>query len=700
MLSFLHPYMMWAAGLASIPIILHLYHRRRARAIPWAAMEFLLASVRRSARWFRVRQLLLLAIRVLILLLAAFAAARPLLRSASGAGFRRNAATYAVIILDNSYSMGWRDAQGVAFDRARQAAVKCLSVLQPGDSASLILASDVPRPAIKEPSYDLGAVRRTIAAAALSQRATDLSRAIALAATWVSRSSAPNKEVYIVTDMQASAWPKRRAAAGELASLSRAARVQIVDVGGRRPGQAAITAVALSDPAPVPGSPVRITATLRSYGNYRGPQTARLFVDGRPVASAAVDLRPGAQVLASFTVRLDGVGYHSGYVELPADALAVDNRRFFALAVQPSRRVLIVDGSSAADPFASGGAYVRVALSPGGQASDFAPAAVAPSNLFANELAGASAVVLSGVGRLDPACAAALAQFVRAGGGLLVLPGDNMDLSYYNGYARRMGLVPASMTRAPAHAGEDVHLDPSIAAEPAVEPLTELKPATITAPRVFRRLALGGSGATVLLRFADGRPALVEGRLGRGRVLLLATSFAPAWSDLQVRPLFVPLLHTLMGHLCRGQTSQLSREVGEGLACRAPAGLAGQPIAVVAPNGRRFPASVSTEDGALLLSHPNAEASGVYRFVAGSRTVAAFAVNPPAEREGDPARISARRLRAIYPGFQFALAAAGDDLRQRVMLGRTGMELDGALLWILLLLMLLELVAARVAEGE
>ena len=53
---------------AAVPIVIHLWNRRRHREMPWAAMEYLLAALRKHARRIRIEQLILLALRVLILL--------------------------------------------------------------------------------------------------------------------------------------------------------------------------------------------------------------------------------------------------------------------------------------------------------------------------------------------------------------------------------------------------------------------------------------------------------------------------------------------------------------------------------------------------------------------------------------------------------------------------------------------------------
>ena len=67
------------AGAASIPVVIHLLNRRRYRIVDWAAMRFLLAARRQNVRRLRIEQLLLLAVRTLliVLLIAAMCSIMP-----------------------------------------------------------------------------------------------------------------------------------------------------------------------------------------------------------------------------------------------------------------------------------------------------------------------------------------------------------------------------------------------------------------------------------------------------------------------------------------------------------------------------------------------------------------------------------------------------------------------------------------------
>src|SRR3954469_17179422 len=100
--------MLLGPAAALIPLLVHLFDRRRPRPHPFGAIAFVLRSQKRTASRLRLRRLLLYALRTLILLALPIALARPEFRRAEAptSGFGPMAT---VIVLDASLSMRWRD---------------------------------------------------------------------------------------------------------------------------------------------------------------------------------------------------------------------------------------------------------------------------------------------------------------------------------------------------------------------------------------------------------------------------------------------------------------------------------------------------------------------------------------------------------------------------------------------------------------
>ena len=226
-MAFLAPFMLLGTLAAGIPIALHFFYRSRYRTVPWAAMKFLLVSIEQTSRRLKFQEMLLLAMRVLLLLLLALAMARPS-GSSAGRGTRGDAVD-AVLVIDNSLSMGARagvappggggdpylsalrqlagpDGGVTCFDRARAAALAVLANLPAHSTVHVYASAD--RASLlgpRTPSH-LDQARELIETMSLSSLGTDFLPAVTAASETLEHGPSPNKELYLFSDMQRRGW--------------------------------------------------------------------------------------------------------------------------------------------------------------------------------------------------------------------------------------------------------------------------------------------------------------------------------------------------------------------------------------------------------------------------------------------------------------------------------------------------------------
>src|SRR5450432_1398364 len=145
-MTFLTPAFLGALALVGIPLLIHLIRRRKLKIVQWAAMEFLRQSQKKQRKRLRIEELILLALRMLIVATAVLAFARPVLRALGVPILSQNTHVYAIIVLDNSFSMSARGTDArTSFERAKVAANEVVTrVLRDGDSVSVVLLSDKP----------------------------------------------------------------------------------------------------------------------------------------------------------------------------------------------------------------------------------------------------------------------------------------------------------------------------------------------------------------------------------------------------------------------------------------------------------------------------------------------------------------------------------------------------------------------------
>src|SRR5437660_4904953 len=136
-MTFIFPLMLGGAILAGIPILLHLIMRQKPKRLLFPAFRFLLQRHRTNQRKLKLRQLLLLALRVLLIAALCLALARPkIFSSRLGIGGERPVA--AVLIFDTSLSMGYVAGGKDRLEAAKKRALELLDELPEGSKLAIL----------------------------------------------------------------------------------------------------------------------------------------------------------------------------------------------------------------------------------------------------------------------------------------------------------------------------------------------------------------------------------------------------------------------------------------------------------------------------------------------------------------------------------------------------------------------------------
>ncbi len=724
--------MLWGAALVAAPILIHLLNRRRYVVVPFAAMRFLLAAFSQRRRRMRMENLLLLVLRCLLVLLAALAMALPFVPEDSPLAALSAGRRELVLVVDRSGSMGRLVAPGLsADDRVLETLRRRLGALsdERGDAVTLICmgAGDpLPAPIGATPSMALSALDGLPPPSGVA----DLLAAARLLSDRVRPARPGRLDVVILSDLQRLSWADVGSALG--ASFARTfeqgggtLRVEPVGGDGRSPLNVGVQSLAVLEPLPRAGEPLVFSAVVRNWSETEPAEVeARFEVDGLRVDTQRLSLAPLGTQAVETRQRLDAPGGHHVAFALQPDDLPLDDARTLALQAHGQPRVLLVDGApGGADPLSWSSGYLSLALDPQqpGVAARFEPVTLDVARLegSAAQLADFDAVVLSDVGALTDEQAGALAQAVAAGTPLLMFLGPSVEPQLWAARLQPKGLLPMAIGPLrgdpSGSSGEDyVTLALSEPPPPALALFADPRLAVLLQAPVFAWRELvplpapaGGEPAVeprVLASFVDAlghsTPALVENRLGRGRVLLFATSAGMDWSLLPRQPaLWVPLVHELLTALLADDPSERNVPVGQQPALLVDgwpqsAQLAfpsGAVVPVERPEGERL-GTRTRLDLPVPLDEP-----GAYRLelslADGGKATLALAAQPDA-REGDLRSVDQSVLDEVLTGVPYVLGAElQDDGRDR-RAGGDG-SLSAALLWALLACALAESLLAR-----
>lgn len=606
-MHFLYPALAAGFLFVAVPPLVHLINMLRHRRQQWAAMEFLLASYRKQKKWIILRQLLLLLCRIavaatLIAMLAGWTGGSGWLDAFGGQ------TTHHVVILDDSYSMGDTSGGNAAYSRAvaaldglsrrlssaegnhqltvirsSRAALVVRGGSNSGDAAAEMSAADL--------RDDLRAVERVVATEP-SPLADDLVAALQLAGDLSKATTANRTLLYVLSDFRARDWATPERAAEAIGAMSRlGAEIRMIDCAVAPAGNLAVTSLQPLPDVWVAGVPTVFRVTVKNhgaapvrnvtlatrtirYGSEAPLPDAAERVSGRVESLPGVvfdQLAPGAEATKEFQVFIAEKGIHAVEVELPDDAVRIDNRRAATLPLSDAARVLVIDG----DPEQRGAYHVASVLDPGSQVRTGAVPEIRPSSFLrtasADDLAAYRAVYLIDLPEVDASAAVALENYVSSGGGLMWFIGGKAVPERYNdtllGQTRR--LLPGSLTEATsldvsgATGAPDMTIgDP----HPLTEPLATIGDAALSLVRVSRSMGveIPAEPATPIrsiLNRRDGDPVILQHDVGRGRVITALLGLDGEWTNWTGDPTFVVFMLRANAYLWSAAAASTSGNV-------------------------------------------------------------------------------------------------------------------------------------------
>lgn len=678
--TFLNAGYLFAALAALVPLVIHLISRRKVETVDFSSLRFLKELERKRIRRVRIRQILLLIVRSLIILCAALALARPTLRGAA-AGGGAHARTSVAIVIDDSASMSREQDGRPLFSDAVAAARGIAGLLAEGDQAFLVTAGVPPRSVIPGGTLSPEALNTALDGLECGAAATAYGAALALARDVLADARNLNREIYLVGDLQRTGWAKAeplpsgrdsalRAFAVPLSGPQSNAAVRVLEVARKYGGAPGLHSIA---------------AEIANHGRRRIEVPVKLFVDGEQVGQTGVEVEPGATAPARFAVAVDESSWHAGWVEIPADALALDNRSYLVIPAPRRTEVLVVEADGAAP--SADGYYLRRALDPLGNGERFAPTAV-PASALANQDRGRfPVVVLADVGRLDARGREWLERHAADGGGVFAVLGRRTDVRFWN--AEILPSLAGVRLKAPFERPGGARIAPAAQGHPLLEGLV-FGERLIDEVAVRRGFETELSGAEEVLEAPGIGPVLVLGTSDSPAAVLL-TGVDPAWSDLPRSGLLVPLVHRTVERLGAGVARPGTALVGEDLRVTLPAGIVGA-VEVELPGGTAAIARTVPTGAAPAAELERAPAPGVYRFTVDGREVALGSVSAD-PLESDLAAASGDEIEALLPGV--SLVTPGVSLESEILSARRGRELWRAFLYAAIALVALEMAIAR-----
>ena len=624
----------------------------------------------------------------------------------------------AVLLVDTSPRMTYVRENEMVFDRAKKVLQQIVATL-PADSQLAVMGADA-----ESVFWSTGrrGARQAVDRLVAGRHVGSIPRAVQRAVRLLREGRYERKELYIVTDLTRPSWPESDAATlRDVLQSESDITTYGIDVGVDDPINVWLGSLVPSPQTLAGAGQLQLGVSVDSVGK-RGSRTVELYLesidprlplrrDGKPVQPpqeladrTTVELKPGAPVQHVFYLAGLAPGTHHGLVRLrEGDPLAADNVRYFTVVVRPPWKMLVSAG-----PGTSAAAWIE-AVAPrelrDRGAAPFQVRSVPPSKLAATPFDETDVVVLLDPPPLPKEAWTRLRQFAEAGGGLIVTLGHNAQTPASFGSdeaAAALGCRISLLFRA-----QDTFVAPRSYEHPL---LKVFQPFASSVPwsefRVDRHWGVdlatdGETKASVVMRYANGEPFLVEHPLGRGRVLCTTTPVTEvpqpadhrAWNGLAGPddwPRFV-LVNQLAEYAAGARSARWNYVTGE--PAEMPQDATGDPTSyqLARPTGPLQ--IVKPVQGSVRI--PWTETPGHYRLkgIDAPTVLRGFSVNYP-DTDSDLSRLTLDEVAAFFPSERFQLARDLDELEQQQGSQRVGREFYPYLAVLLAILLGLEQVLA------
>lgn len=666
-MSFLTPLFFLGVAALAAPILVHLVRRTRARRVQFPALVFVRQVPQRTIRRRTLQNILLMLLRCLAILLIVIAFTRPFF-SGGSAATDNTAAGATVVLIDNSLSMRREDL----FAEAQRRAESILGDMR-NDEQVALMSFDRRYSIINRFLTDKNRVLSGLRSLTAGWDGTDYEQALRGAESLLSevQTTGP-KRIVMVSDFQKPGWTQ----ASATFKLSNNTQLATLDVGGNNP-QANVAITDLEARGVVFGQKYldRLVIHLSNFSDTPKDHVQIDFqINEQTVEKRDVSLNSRDSRVIEFTGFNLNQGANRCVIDITTGDFAPDNRFYFTLRRETPSPALIVEGASRGR---SDSLYLQSALTTNDDLP-FTFALKTAGSVDPNRVSEYSLVVLNDAGPIPAALAQALASFVNAGGQMIVATGPKTQAEAFN--AAFQQVTPANLGEAvQTRAGESIAITEVKFDHPIFEIFRESgRMASANVIGYFR--SEPRQNASVLARFEDGSPALVEARTGKGRVILFTSSLGTSWNDLPLTPLYLPFIHQMVRYAGAREENAWYR-LGQTFTVGRRNETA--PPAVDTPGGARLSETRLTPDGDLLVT---AHEPGFYRLRYDSTDFAAVNIDGV---EGDFTKLN---LGEFIPGVTGGAGnAEGTEANRRL----SGEEVEGRqrVWWSLLLLALLLLLA-------
>lgn len=520
-MNFLYPGFLFALLAVVIPITIHLFNFRKFKKVYFSNVSFLKEVKEQNSSREKLKNLLILAARILAIVFLVFAFARPFITS--NAETNKANGNIVSVYLDNSYSMDAVNKEGSLLDEAKRRAKEIVKSYQLNDRFQL-LTNDFE-----------GKHQRLLNAEEFAQAVDDvkISAASRSLQQVVNRqqgvfTGAANRYAYVVSDFQ------RNFAGKEPIKKEQSTQLALVKLSANELPNISVDSVWFLSPVHQPKASEKIVVRLKNFGSDDAKNVPlKLAINSQQKAIGSINVAAGETAIDTLSYSGLDLGWQKAVLSIKDFPLTFDDELNFSFNVSANQQVLSINGSKTAK-------YMEALFNADPY---FKLTSASENNINYATFSNYSLIVLNGISKPSSGLAQELKNYVNNGGTVVVFPSTTADLSSYISFLTTLNLPSAASLVTASTKVSQIELKHRL-----FKDVFETLPKNIDLPLVNRYFIYTENSRIAkesLLQLPAGKTFLARYPMASGQVFLSATGLDDADGNLSKHPLFVPLMYKI-----------------------------------------------------------------------------------------------------------------------------------------------------------
>lgn len=618
---FLNPAVLFGLIAASIPVLIHLLNLKKLKKIEFSTLSFLKELQKNKIRKLKLKQWLLLALRVLIILLVVIAFARPALKGFAIGGTTSAAKTTAVFILDDTFSMSAVDANGSYCNQAKQTIINLLKNLQEGDEAALIPVSYKENEEIR-PTLNLDEFSKQLRNTEISYSSGTIHQALIRAGEILNKSKNFNKEIYLLSDFQKGRISEEKSLPDLSKIINDKIKLYTFNFSGKEIFNLGIDELTVNTQIFEKDKPVSFNVTVTNYSDQTVDNSVlSLFINGERCAQQSISLEGGESKVITMEAVAKSTGFQDVSAEIEDDDILQDNKRYANFYI-PDKIPVAIFYNDPGDI-----RFIETALSLTGETGAMKITEKNMNQLSSYDLSQFDVLIVAGSQNIISIDR--LKSFVENGGGLFLMPGEQNDVQDFSNLALNLG-IPTSegSVGKPNAVNNAIMFDKIEYDHPIFQNIfSRNDKKQLESPEIYLHYKISTRGKGVnIITLTDGTSFLSDYKIGNGKVLLLNTSPVLSWSNFPLKNIFAPLILKSVFYLASKDRSANQFFAGDPVTITLN-GVTLPQIKMEKPDKTEELINLEKSGNLNFVTYNKANVTGNYKFYSGQQIVNEISVN-------------------------------------------------------------------------